>query len=145
MTTGSRREARERALELLYESSAKDADARDILEALPVPPDPLTRELVTGVATDTDAIDALLEKYVREDWPLDRLATIDLLVLRLGTWELQHRLDTPTAVILSEAVELAMRYSTEESGRFVNGVLAAVATGARPDAPDAKSGVTNGR
>ena len=133
MTTGSRREARERALELLYESSAKDADAREILEALPVPPDALTHELVTGVATDTDAIDALLHTYVREDWPLERLATIDLLVLRLGTWELQNRLDTPTAVILSEAVALAVRYSTEESGRFVNGVLAAVAADARPD------------
>ena len=132
MLQGSRREARERALELLYESTAKDADPRDVLAELVVPPDPLTTELVRGVAGGTAALDDLLRRYVREDWPLDRLATIDLLVLRLGAWELQHRPETPTAVVLSEAVELAVRYSTEESGRFVNGVLAAVAADARP-------------
>lgn len=135
MATGSRREARERALELLYESGAKDADPRQVLADLVVPPDPLTQELVTGVAGAAAELDDLLRRYVREDWPLDRLATIDLLVLRLGVWELQHRPATPTAVVLSEAVELAVRYSTEESGRFVNGVLAAVAADTRPDAP----------
>lgn len=132
MASGSRREARERALELLYESAAKDADPRDVLADLVIPPDPLTTELVAGVAGETAALDDLLRRYVREDWAIDRLATIDLLVLRLGAWELQRRDDTPTAVVLSEAVELAVRYSTEESGRFVNGVLAAVAADVRP-------------
>ncbi len=132
MPPASRREARERALELLYEASAKDLDPREVLKELVVDPDPFTRTLVEGVASETAALDELLARYVRADWPLERLAEVDHLVLRLGAWELQQQPDTPTAVVLSEAVELATRYSTEESGRFVNGVLAAVATAVRP-------------
>jgi N utilization substance protein B len=143
VTAGSRREARERALELLYEAAAKDTDPRDVLAELVVPPDELTEALVAGVAADAPAVDALLTRHVRGDWPLDRLATVDRLVLRLGAWELEHRTDTPTAVVLSEAVELAVRYSTEESGRFVNGVLAAVAADVRPG-PAPAPGLTTG-
>lgn len=57
---------------------------------------------------------------------------IDRAILRLGLYELEHRPDTPTAVILNEAVELAKRFSTEDSGRFVNGVLAALVGETRP-------------
>ena len=60
------------------------------------------------------------------------MPAIDLTVLRIATFELFHRPDVPTAVVLDEAIELAKRFSTDDSGRFVNGVLAAIAKLARP-------------
>ena len=67
-------------------------------------------------------------------WTLTRMPVLDLNVMRLGVFELLERPDVPTAVVLNEAVELAKRFSTDDSGRFVNGVLAAVAADVRSDA-----------
>jgi N utilization substance protein B len=61
-----------------------------------------------------------------EGWTIERLPTIDRLLLRMAAFELQHRPETPRPVIINEAVELAKRFSTEDSGRFVNGVLSAL-------------------
>jgi N utilization substance protein B len=71
------------------------------------------------------------------DWELSRMPVVDLSVLRMAVAELIVWPDTPTAVVLDEAVELAKQYSTEESGRFVNGVLATVAAEVRPGSGDA--------
>ncbi len=65
-------------------------------------------------------------------WTLARMPVLDLNVMRLGVFELLERPDVPTAVVLNEAVELAKRFSTDDSGRFVNGVLASVAAQVRP-------------
>jgi N utilization substance protein B len=83
------------------------------------------------VHAHTAMIDGLIVRLA-PDWPLDRMPAVDRAVLRLGIYELSQRPDVPTAVILDEAVELAKRSSTEESGRFVNGVLAAAARELRP-------------
>jgi len=123
--------ARERALELLYEAEAKSLSIDDVLAALPVEPDAYAIDVVTGVREHGGTIDTLI-KRLAPDWPIERMAAVDRAVLRLGVYELQQRPDVPTAVILDEAVELAKRYSTEESGRFVNGVLAAAARELRP-------------
>ena len=123
--------ARERALELLYEVDSKDSTVDDVLAALPVAPDAYAIDVVTGVSEHAARIDELLTRLAA-DWPLDRMPTVDRAVLRLGVYELAERPDVPTAVILDEAVELAKRYSTEESGRFVNGVLASAARELRP-------------
>ena len=123
--------ARERALELLYEAEAKSLSIDDVLAALPVEPDTYAVDVVTGVREHGATIDTLI-KRLAPDWPIERMAAVDRAVLRLGVYELQQRPDVPTAVILDEAVELAKRYSTEESGRFVNGVLAAAARELRP-------------
>lgn len=128
---GTRREARERALELLYEAESKDQSMQDLLESLPVAPDVFASDVAAGVFEHQARIDALLTKLAK-DWPLDRMAVLDRAVLRMGVYELLERPDVPTAVVLDEAVELAKRYSTEESGRFVNGVLAAAAVELRP-------------
>ncbi len=61
------------------------------------------------------------------NWRIERMARVDRNVLRLGAWELAHREDVPRAVVLDEAVELAKRFGSEESGPFVNGVLDRVA------------------
>jgi transcription antitermination protein NusB len=123
--------ARERALELLYEADAKSETIDEVLALLPVEPDPYAVDVVTGVTEHAADIDARIARLA-PDWPVDRMPTVDRAVLRLGIYELSERPDVPTAVILDEAVELAKRYSTEESGRFVNGVLAAAARELRP-------------
>ena len=129
--SGSRRAARERALSLLYEAEVKDQDVGTVLAALPAAPDRFVVELVRGVGDDRQEIDALISRF-SIDWPLARMPALDRNLLRLAVYELTHRPDTPVGVVIDEAVELAKQYSTEDSGRFVNGVLAAVAAETRP-------------
>ena len=122
---GSRREARERALALLYEAETKSETGTDVLDAQPIAVDTYAADLVTGVAdhlADLDAVIAGLSK----GWALDRMLRLDLTILRMAGYELLHRPDVPPNVVINEAVELAKRYSTDDSGRFVNGVLAAI-------------------
>jgi transcription antitermination protein NusB len=126
VAVGARHEARERALGLLYEAEAKGATPSAVLAELPVPPEPFVADAVRGVESDTDRIDRLIGGH-SVGWEIDRMPVIDRTVLRMATWELLARPDIPTGVVISEAVELAKAYSTEDSGRFVNGVLAAVA------------------
>lgn len=127
-----RSQARERALTLLYEAESKDVPVAVILTELPLQPLPFTIELTDGVEGNRPEIDGLLETY-STGWHLDRMPVIDRAILRIGAFELVHRPDVPTAVILSEAVDLATRFSTDDSGRFVNGLLARIAKEARPD------------
>ncbi|HWE70949.1 MAG TPA: transcription antitermination factor NusB [Acidimicrobiales bacterium] len=131
MESSPRHQARERALSLLYEAELKGDRPSVILAALMVPPDPYTIELLT-VAEDRKAeIDGLIDAAAI-GWDLDRMAVVDRNVLRLAVAELLQSDEVPTAVILNEAVELASGYSTDDSGRFVNGVLATLATRLRP-------------
>ena len=121
-----RSEARERALSLLYEAEAKSIDGLAVLAALPVRPDPLAVVLVEGVTAHAEQIDALLVAHAR-GWTLERMPVIDRTLLRIATYELIDRPDVPTAVVIDEAVTLAKRFSTDDSGRFVNGMLSAIA------------------
>ncbi len=128
---GTRREARERAIALLYEAEAKSITPADVLDQLPLPAEEFTSELVAGVGANLDEIDTLLRSHSR-DWKLERMPSMDRAVLRLATYELCHRPEIPTGAVISEAVELAKQYSTDESGKFVNGMLSAIAEVARP-------------
>jgi N utilization substance protein B len=121
-----RHESRERALGLCYEWEVRGISAADLLAGLPTPPDDYARELLEGVAAHHDSIDALLGKY-SEHWTVERMPAVDRAVLRLGCYELVHAPDIPTPVVITEAVELAKEYSTKDSGRFVNGLLARIA------------------
>jgi len=122
---GSRREARERALALLYEAQAKDTGADEVLDAQPIEVEEYAADVVAGVAEHLDALDQLIGDHAH-GWTVARMPTIDLTILRMATYELLHRADVPHNVVINEAVELAKRYSTDDSGRFVNGVLAAI-------------------
>ncbi len=86
---------------------------------------------MVGVDRHRERIDDLVARFAI-GWALDRMPVIDRSLLRLSTYELLERPDVPVGAIISEAVELANRFSTEESGRFVNGVLAAIAAEVRP-------------
>jgi N utilization substance protein B len=126
-----RREARERALALLYEAESKGISPRDVVAALPVPPDPFAADLVQGVGDTESQLDERIGAVAR-GWTVARMPAIDRALLRVGCYELLHEPGTPTAVIINEAVELATRFSTDDSGRFVNGVLSKLAQEIRP-------------
>jgi N utilization substance protein B len=81
-----------------------------------------TRELIAGVRANQARIDALISE-VAENWRLDRMAAIDRNILRLGAYEMLYCPDVPTKVAINESLELAKRYSTGQSSRFVNGIL----------------------
>lgn len=129
-TGPGRHEARERALELLYESDARALDAETLLDALPLDPDPFAAAALRGVDANRTDVDQTINRH-SDGWSVERMPPVDRAILRLGTWELMHRADVPTAVVINEAVELAKDYSTERSPAFVNGVLDAVAATAR--------------
>lgn len=92
-----------------------DAEGRTYAEAI-----------VLGVMADRESVDGRITR-ASEHWRLSRMTRVDRNVLRLATWELVHQPATPRAVILDEAVELAKRFGSEDSGAFVNGVLGRVA------------------
>jgi N utilization substance protein B len=120
-----RTDARERALILLYEAESKGIPPADVLAAQISPADELTTMLVEGVAAHQARLDEAIAAHSK-GWTLQRMPTIDRNVLRIAGFELLARPDVPVAVVLDEAVELAKRFSTDDSGRFVNGVLSAL-------------------
>ncbi len=126
-----RSNARERALYLLYEARSKGITPIEAIELQVIEPDELTQLLVRGVTEHRDRLDAAIDEKTT-GWTLDRMPVIDLNVLRIGAFELAERPDVPVAVVLDEAVELVKQFSTDDSGRFVNGVLAALVDDLRP-------------
>lgn len=104
----------------------------DVVAALAVAPLPYAVTLVDGIAEDAERIDELINEH-SDGWSVARMPAMDRAVLRVATYELAYRSEIPIAVVLDEAVELAKEYSTEKSGRFVNGVLAALADVLRDD------------
>ena len=134
----TRRYARELALQTLYSVEVGKHDPAIALEEALASPGSaeqrsFVRDLVFGTIEHLAESDALIAPLL-EGWTLERLPTIDRIVLRMGVFELVHRTETPPPVVINEAVELAKKFSTEDSGRFVNGVLSAVA-----DANDGKT------
>ena len=120
-----RTDARERALILLYEAESKGITPGEVLAAQISPADELTTLLVAGVEANQAELDQQIAAHAK-GWTLQRMPTLDRNVLRIAAFELLARGDVPVAVVLDEAVELAKRFSTEDSGRFVNGVLSAL-------------------
>ena len=124
----TRHRARERAIAFLYEAQIKQTSPLDLLKQQNVPPADFATALVKGVTKHQSEIDALINTH-SEQWRAERLAQVDLAVLRLAVYEMCFCDDIPVAVAIDEAVELAKEYSTEDSSRFVNGVLSGVLTG----------------
>jgi transcription antitermination protein NusB len=128
-----RRAAREAALQMLYQCEVGRAGAFEAIAtywpsreaALDEPYRGFAESLVRGTLGRVAEIDALLSTHAR-NWRVERMAVLDRLVLRLGTYELLAEPDTPARVVLNEAIELARRFSGDEAAAFVNGVLDAV-------------------
>jgi N utilization substance protein B len=131
---GARHSGREAALQMLFQLEASGAGPDEVLalfwRSFDADADPEGRpyaeEVVRGVADKRDDLDKIISA-ASANWRLERMTRVDRNVLRLGAWELVHRLDVPAAVTLDEAVELAKSFGTEDSGAFVNGVLNRIA------------------
>ena len=131
-----RHQAREAALRALYLWEVGRTQPAEALDTFFAEHEPdasdavrrFARELVLGTAADVATLDALIVRF-SENWRLERLAIIDRMILRMAAWELQHVEDTPAAVILNEALELARTFSADDSVRFVNGVLDGIVKG----------------
>jgi len=145
MSKGIRRQGREFALKILYslqdqEGAPVEAVLRefwqnfrfqnDILgEPIEVADGPLpfevrsfAEELILGVAENLERIDQVIEEH-STNWALDRMARVDLSLLRMATYELLFRPEIPTSVVINEAIEIGKRFGTKETPAFVNGIL----------------------
>jgi N utilization substance protein B len=127
----TRRQGREAALQALYAIAVGHREPGDALtemvgEGGETEYRAFVKDLVIGTLDHAQEADLLLSPLL-EGWTIERLPTIDRLLLEMGTFELRHRPLTPRAVVINEAVELAKKFSTEDSNRFVNGVLNAIA------------------
>jgi N utilization substance protein B len=122
----TRRLDRELALQALYSAEIGHRDTGEVLDETFARKRDADRafikDLVYGTLENAEQSDQLIAPLL-EGWTIDRLPTIDRLVLRMGVFELNHRPAVPKPVVINEAVELAKKFSTEDSGRFVNGVL----------------------
>jgi N utilization substance protein B len=127
---GPRRAAREAALQVLYLCEVGGADSEVALEAYFSEHQPdadaaqraFTADIVRGTRASEAELDTLIGAHLAH-WRLERLARLDRLILRIAAWELQNRPDTPAAVVLDEAIELARSFGSDDSPAFVNGVL----------------------
>lgn len=134
---GSRRKARELALQFLYkldvsgESFSAESVGKFVEEFGDKDEDTdFALLLIQNAERHKEQIDSLISQHL-ENWTLDRLSTIDRNILRFATCELVYFLDIPVNVAINEAIEVAKKYSLEESATFINGVLDKVARSAR--------------
>ena len=152
MKTGTRHQAREAALQILYQWEVGRVPPADAVSshweieqdgpAIPEAGRRFAEELALGTIEHLASIDPIIEEHAKH-WRLERMAVIDRLILRLAVFEFLHRPDTPRAVAIDEALELARTYSEQDAVRFVNGGLdgihhaLAAGTGGITDVSDA--------
>jgi N utilization substance protein B len=124
-----RRDARRQALDILYQADVLGEHPVEVAEewdAAGKKVAPFARELVEGVAAHLQELDALIGEYA-EGWTVPRMASVDRTILRVACYELRFRDDVPVGAAIDEAVRAAKELSTEDSGRFVNGILGKIA------------------
>jgi N utilization substance protein B len=124
-----RRQARRLAVDILYQADLTHRDPLEVLDerrTLGERVPRFTEELVTGVAGHLDELDRVIGEHA-EGWTVQRMATVDRTLLRLACYEILYREDISVAVAASQAVAAAKELSTEDSGRFVNGILGRIA------------------
>lgn len=133
----ARTKARKRALDALYASDVRGEEALELLRQTEV--ELLDRQnqqaifdyaemLVTGYLENAYQIDSEIQ-MLADNWSLDRMPAVDRAILRMAAWEILHNSEVPNEVAISEAVSLAGELSTDESPKFINGVLARLAKG----------------
>lgn len=124
----NRRTARTKAVQALFQIDVSQTEPRDAIQNVldeDEVPDGFLNSLVHGTAEHLDDIDPFIEKHL-DHWTMDRIGNVDRNILRMAVYELKEMKDIPRNVTLNEAVEAAKLFGGEESGRFVNGVLASM-------------------
>jgi len=135
---GTRRQARETALQLLYLCDITHFKPEDVGEdtwtsfKLQGPNLEFSKHLFEGSSRHKQQLDLLISGHA-ENWTLDRMAALDRNILRLAAFEITDMPETPINVIIDEAVEIAKKYSTVDSGKFVNGILDKLKTARNPE------------
>lgn len=136
---GSRRQARENALQILYQLELSGSPLEEVKETFwgrEVEVDPSSKafvnQLVDGVVQERENVDKWIEQY-SSHWRLSRMPAVDKNILRLAIFEMQNCKEIPLKVTLNEAIEIAKKFGSEESGAFVNGVLDRIAKEIRKD------------
>ena len=125
---GTRRKSRELALQALYQEELSGRNGLLDFEEFCIhfqankKAIPYAKKLLDGVQEKKEEINQLISRYA-ENWRLERMSVIDRNILRLAVFELHYQDDVPTSVAINEAVEIAKRYSTDDSGPFINGIL----------------------
>jgi len=125
---GLRRKAREQALQVLYAGEMNGSPAGENLAdfganfSLAPGSEEFTRRLVFGVEEHRERIDGSLAILVK-NWKLERITQVDRVILRIAAYEILFEPDIPPAVSINEAIEIAKRFSTAQSGKFINGIL----------------------
>ena len=131
---GKRREGREAAVQFLYQFDVNRQPVDELLLSFwklrsgpgkaetSAKTKVFTEELVKGVTSHLPEIDALISKFTA-NYEIHRIAVVDRNILRVGIYEMQHCTDVPPVVCINEAIEVAKKFGSEESGRFVNGIL----------------------
>ena len=124
----ARKSARAAAVQMVFENmlggEGGEETLRGLIEFSPEEGDQQFIDgILAGVEENAETLDASIEKCLK-GWTLDRIAKVDLAVLRVAAWELYHADDTPDAVIINEAVALAQRFDSPTAAKFVNGLLA---------------------
>ena len=128
---GSRRKSREIALQALYHSEFSSIPALEALETVKTNFEAnrkafaYARELIQGVLEHWDGVNELLESQAA-NWRMDRMSLIDRNIMRIAIYEICHREDVPASVAINEAIEVTKRFSTDEAGPFINGILDAI-------------------
>lgn len=126
----SRKKNREEAFKLLYQTEINKEDYLGQLEYYmsenDVKPDvaEYITDLVAGVNVRIEEIDQCIEGYLAASWKIGRISRVDLAILRMGYYEIKYRDDVPKGVAINEAVDLAKKYGSDSSGKFINGILA---------------------
>jgi N utilization substance protein B len=131
----ARSKARKQALDLLYETDIRGTDLVKTLVERDIPADgpdarPIreyTRELVNGVSDNRRKIDELITTYA-QGWDMDRLPAVDRNILRLGIYEILWSNSVPTSVAIDEALDLAKELSSDDSSKYIHGVLGRIAS-----------------
>ena len=129
---GTRRKSRELALQALFQGELAGQngllDFEEFCAHFQVNKKaiPYAKKLLDGVQEKADMLNQLISKYA-ENWRLERMSLIDRNILRLAVYEVHYQDDVPVSVAINEAVEIAKRYSTDDSGPFINGILDAMA------------------
>ncbi|MCX7885206.1 MAG: transcription antitermination factor NusB [Caloramator sp.] len=127
----SRKLAREKAMTLIYQMDLSGSRASEAFNNFLENSDTeLTSEdieyiksCVDGVEKNLNLINSNIEKYLKPGWKINRIAKVDIAILRLGIYEILFRDDVPDIVAVNEAIELAKKYSTDQSKAFINGIL----------------------
>lgn len=149
---GARYRARRRAVDILFEAETRDLDPVAIVEdRIKLAEDPAnavapvadyTREIIVGAAENLDEIDESIERFLSENWELNRLPAVDRAILRVATWEVLYNPDVDPSISISNAMEMSVEYAGDNAPPYIHAVIDDIVQANSADAPDIITGET---